>query len=38
MITEWDLKIWTERKKKLGETSGTVEGFSFLKAEKFETT
>jgi len=37
MITERDLKIWIERKKKLGETSETVEGFSFLKAEKFKT-
>jgi hypothetical protein len=37
VITERDLKIWIEREKKLGETSETVEGFSFLKAEKFKT-
>jgi hypothetical protein len=36
-ITERDLKIWIERKKKLGETSEMVEGFSFRKAEKFKT-
>jgi len=37
MTIERDLKIWAERKKKLGKTSGTVEGFSCLKAEKFKT-
>jgi hypothetical protein len=37
MITERDLKMWIERKKNLGETSETVEGFSFLKDEKFKT-
>jgi hypothetical protein len=37
MITERDLKILTERKKKLGETLQSVEGFYFLKPEKFKT-
>jgi hypothetical protein len=37
IITEMDLKIWIEMKKKLGETSETVERFSFLKGEKFKT-
>jgi hypothetical protein len=32
VVTEVDLKIWIEMGTRLGETSETVEGFSFFKS------